>query len=94
MLKELTWPELLQRLDEEPGGLMDTEIRQAMEANRADGVILLENQQMDSSHLGEQSCLTYGPECTYRTPEEIEGKWLHDLPSQRQYPVAYAKRPA
>ena len=50
-------------------------------------LVFFENQVLDSSHLGESSIVAIGPSCTYKTLTEVEGKWLHDLPSQRQHPM-------
>jgi hypothetical protein len=49
-------------------------------------LVFFENQALDSSHLGESSVVAIGPENTFKSLADIEGKWLHDLPSQRQYP--------
>jgi len=34
-----------------------------------------------------------GPNCTYKTSADTDGKWLNDLPSQRQYPTMVAEVP-
>jgi hypothetical protein len=53
--------------------------------------VLFRCEQMDSSHLGEQTVVAVGPNCTYKSPGDCEGKWLRDLPSERQYPVSYVR---
>jgi hypothetical protein len=53
--------------------------------------VLFENQDFCSSRFGARTVVCVGPGCTYRTPEECEGKWLHDLPSQRQYAAAWCE---
>ena len=64
----------------------------AVEVSCAKGVILFENLDLSSSRLGQMSIRVYGPCCGIRTIKEVENPACHvgDLPSQRQYPVAYA----
>lgn len=57
-------------------------------------VVVFENLDFCSSQLGKKTAVMVGPSCTYTSPEMCEGKWLNDLPSQRQYPTAYAEVPA
>jgi hypothetical protein len=58
------------------------------------GVVLFENQTMDSSSRGAMTAMVIGPTNTYKSAEDCEGKHLNDLPSQRQYPVAWVSREA
>lgn len=53
------------------------------------GIVVFENRMLDSSCLGDRTACLVGPSNTYKTPQECEGKWLNDLPSQRQYPTYY-----
>ena len=46
------------------------------------------NQALDASACGQTTFVLVGPDCTYKTPDAVDGHWLNDLPSQRQYPVA------
>lgn len=57
------------------------------------GLVIFMNHQMDSSAFGSCTALAYGSGCTYTSPQEMEGKWLNDLPSQRQYPEYIYRRP-
>lgn len=57
------------------------------------GLILFENPNFDSSAFGERTAVIFGPGCTYKSAGEVEGKWLNDLPSQRQYPRAVYVKP-
>ena len=86
-MKEITMKELLELFDPE----VHSAIAASIERCAATHVVVAENQQMDSSQLGRRTAMVVGPTCTYRTLEECEGKWLFDLPSQRQYFVAFAK---
>lgn len=67
-------------------------IRQKLEPQGVAGVACFECVQLDSSHLGERTAMIYGPACTYKTIEEIEGQHLGDLPSQRKYPQNYYQK--
>lgn len=53
--------------------------------------IVFVNQDFCSSNFGAWSVVAVGPDCSIKTPEEIETLHLNDLPSQRQYPVAYVQ---
>ena len=53
-------------------------------------IVVFENLDLCSSRLGDRTALAVGPGCTTTTVEEAASRWLHDLPSMRQYPVAYA----
>jgi hypothetical protein len=52
-------------------------------------LVLFENQMFDSSEFGRRTAVMIGPPFTYKKLSDVEGGWLNDLPSQRQYPVAY-----
>jgi len=56
------------------------------------GIVVFENQTLNSSRLGEITALIYGPGCTYKSHEELEGKHLGDLPSERKYPIGYYEK--
>ena len=64
-----------------------TVVREMLTRPGVSGVCYFENQQMDSPQFGSGQALIFGPSCTYKTLGELDGKWLNDLPSQRQYPV-------
>ena len=84
-LQSLSWAEFAEKFDPEVHKLL-------IESRQRPGVValvLFENQQMDSSKFGNRSALRVGPSCSTKTVEELDGKWLFDLPSVRQYAVAY-----
>lgn len=56
---------------------------------RATQAVLFVNLDMSSSQFGKWTVMAVGPKQTYKTVEALEGNHLFDLPSQRQYPVAY-----
>jgi len=58
----------------------------------ATGLVLFENLQMDSSSYGRMTAMLIGPTNTYKSVEDCEGKFLGELPSHRQYPVAWVPR--
>ncbi len=70
--------------------LMDESVRNRVVAlARQPGtthLVFFENQMLDSSACGQSTVLAIGPSGTYKTLADVQGKWLHDLPSQRQYP--------
>lgn len=53
--------------------------------------VLFVNLDFGSSHLGDWTVMVVGPGQTYSSLAEVEGSHLHDLPSMRQYPVAYVE---
>ena len=85
-MKRLPLTDLLAMFD----ASVHSAIRQAAARCHASHLVAFENLMMDSSALGQRTVLCVGPGCTYESPEECEGHHLNDLPSQRQYPVAYA----
>ena len=56
------------------------------------GLVLFENKMFDSSSRGAMTAMVIGPTNTYKSAEDCEGKYLNDMPSQRQYPVAWVPR--
>ncbi len=87
-LKQLTREELFALFDAEVHGALEHRLAQEHVA----GLLVFENLQLDSRELGQRTAVIYGPSCTFKSPAMVEGQHLHDLPSQRQYPVAfYAK---
>ena len=86
MMKAILKAELLKMFDESAY----PKVEAAIEATGATHLVCFENLALDSSSLGERTVLCVGPTCTFKRPKDCEGKWLKDLPSQRQYPVAYA----
>lgn len=85
-MKKITEAELLEMFDPE----VHDRLRASLDKH--DGLVVFENQAFDSSQFGARSALPYGPEASNKRLEDLEGKWLNDLPSQRQYAVAYCTR--
>lgn len=84
-LKEVHIEEILKEFDEE-----DIEyLRQMVRDHNATHIVLAENNNMSSSALGQKTAMVVGGTSSYSL-EECEGKWLNDLPSQRQYFTKYA----
>jgi DNA polymerase III epsilon subunit-like protein len=88
-MKEITFDELLEEFDES----VHEAICRSIGKNDATHIVVAENVQLDSSLLGARTAMAVGPTCTDKTVEECEGRWLNDLPSQRQYFVRYAVAP-
>lgn len=84
-IRDITWAQLL--------GMFSENVHQALDDTmyrwpRALGMIVFENLDVSSSRLGERSAMPFGPDNTIKSLDDVKGKWLNDLPSQRQYPVA------
>lgn len=56
-------------------------------------LVLFQNQTLDSTNAGLCSALAIGPGCTHASLEETYAGHLHDLPSQRQHPIAHCELP-
>jgi len=52
-------------------------------------IVVYENLDFWSSRFGERTALRVGPGCSVPSLEKALEIWLGDLPSERQYPVAY-----
>jgi len=80
----------LESLDEVKA-MFDPSVHGALEqlARDARYIVVYENLDFWASRFGERSALKVGPGCSVESLEEALQIWLGDLPSQRQYPVAY-----
>ena len=76
---------------EELKSMFDPSVHGALEqlARDARYIVVYENLDFWSSRFGERSALKVGPGCSIETLEQALQIWLGDLPSERQYPVAY-----
>jgi hypothetical protein len=85
-MKKLTYNELKAMVDVE----CMPRLKDAVSLYRdAEAVVVFENQMMDSSQLGQMSFVVVGPSNTFPSVELCKGRWINDLPSQRQHAVAY-----
>lgn len=67
-------------------------IRHLAEKNPgAEYAVLFVNQDLSSSKFGSWTVMVVGKDQTYKTLAEVESTHLFDLPSQRQYPIAYVE---
>jgi len=87
-IKIITFDEVLKMFDES----VHDRIRYHWDKPGTVGLVVFENMVFDSSAFGARSCLPVGEPWTYKTIKECEGKWLNDLPSQRQYPTHACER--
>lgn len=73
--------------------MFDEDVRPAILARAAwpgiTHLVMFECQLFDSSSFGNRTMLPIGPGRTFETLEAVQGKWLKDLPSQREYAVAH-----
>jgi hypothetical protein len=89
MLKEISWKQLLGMFEDETAKV----IIQRSKSYVSTHVVVFMNNQMDSSRTGDRTAVCVGPNNTYKTLADCDGKWLNDLPSQRQYANFYAEIP-
>lgn len=87
-MEQLTFEKLLSLFD----NTVHERLRELSKREDVAGFVVFENRQMDASSYGKRTAMIVGENCTYKTVEECEGKWLNDLPSQRQYATAYWKK--
>lgn len=88
-MNRIGFDELLGKFDSDIHERLRTLINQEGVA----ALVVFENHQMDSSSFGARSAIAVGPGCSHHSVSSVKKLWLNDLPSQRQYPVAYAVRP-
>ncbi len=89
MIRQWTWEKLCEDFtDKDTQALLHERIR----SEGVTDLVVFENQMFDSSLVGQQTAVSVGPGCLLKSKEDCEGKWLNDLPSQRQYPVAFIPR--
>jgi hypothetical protein len=86
-IREIALEELLARF----GPQAQAAIRRMAAREGTERIALFENLDLSSSRCGEVQALAVGPGLTYRDVGELRGRHLGDLPSQRLYPVAYAR---
>ena len=74
--------------------MFDPSVHDALEqlARDARYVVVYEVIDFWSSRFGNRTAIKVGPGCQVETLEQALQIWLGDLPSQRQYPVAYWER--
>jgi hypothetical protein len=71
--------------------LFDPSVHSALEqlARNARYIVVYEVLDFWSSRFGDRTAVKVGPGCTIESLEKALETWIGDLPSQRQYPVAY-----
>lgn len=84
-MKRITFTEFLTHFDESLHNKLKDQ------ASQLDilGHVAFRNDDFCSSNFGHITACCYGPTCTYKTIKDFEGKHIHDLPSQREYPFCY-----
>jgi len=86
----ITNPKKLESLDELKA-MFDPSVHGALEqlARDARYIVVYENLDFWSSRFGHRTALKVGLGCSIESLEQALQIWLGDLPSQRQYAVAY-----
>ena len=71
--------------------MFDLSVHDALERLAQDARYIVVYEVLDfwSSRFGHRTALKVGPGCSVESLEQALQIWLGDLPSQRQYPVAY-----
>jgi hypothetical protein len=84
-MKKITFDELLE--------IFHADVHEQLKAKAAmpdvKGMVVFQNECFDSRSFGARTAMIYGNNCTYKSWEYCEGKWLYDLPSQRQHATMY-----
>lgn len=74
-------------------GLFDSSVHDALrritQLPGTTHLVVYENRMIGSPHCGERTALAVGPQRSLPSLSEAASHWLHDLPSTRQYAVAY-----
>lgn len=93
VVKKVSMAEFLKKFDE----TCHDAIRNAIKAMKATGLVALQCEVMDSSRLGMLTALCYGPNCTYKTLEDViktsepAGIYTTGLPSSAAFPKFYTE---
>jgi len=87
-MKKINKEQLLELFDPSVHG----KIEELLAKSDVNGAIVFENHDMCSSNLGARTAVIYGDNQTYKTAEQAHGKWINDLPSQRQYADSYYEK--
>ena len=64
------------------------ELRAVLNREGVVGLVMFENMDMSSQHLGERAALTVGPNCEFKSVKECRDRHLGAVPSQFKYPLA------
>jgi hypothetical protein len=85
-MKQLTLDELVGMVDK--GSLPRLNDARSL-YGYAEAVVVFENQMLDSSRARERSFVLVGPSNTFPSVTACHGRWLNDLPSQRQHAITF-----
>jgi hypothetical protein len=85
-VKELNWTDFVAKFEPEVHGKLSN----ARQTQGTDALVLFENLDMCSSHLGERTALRVGPGCSLSLEQAAE-QHLGSVPSIFQYPIAFTK---
>ena len=88
MPKQVTLTELTTMFDESVQNKIQALAKKARKEPSA-ALVVFECLALDSSHLGERTCVLVGPGHRIDSLERALGGHLKDLPSERQYPIAW-----
>jgi hypothetical protein len=90
-VKNISWPEFIKQYDP---SIQDA-VANARRNPKATGIATLQCEVMDSSQFGDLFALIYGPECTYKSIENMlensGGIYVTGLPSSASFPINYTE---
>lgn len=69
------------------------EISQRLKQTYVDGIVVFENINLSSPHVGHRTACVYGAPYTLKSADDAKTAHLHDLPSLRQHAVAIYTKP-
>ena len=84
-IKQATAEEFLKEMNPE----CVEHVKKMVKKTGATGLVLFRNMNMTASAFGNSTIMAFGPTCTYKTVEQVEGGHLNDMPSQQQHPMIW-----
>jgi hypothetical protein len=84
-VEKITCAEMIERFDKS----VRKKVENLLNKDGTDGMVLFENQDLSSSHIGEKTGVVFGPARTYKTLNALKVGHLGDVPSRFKYSVAY-----
>jgi hypothetical protein len=90
-VKKLSWKEFIAQYDSK---VVDAIAKNRMKPG-VTGIVTLQCEVLDSSRCGMKTALIYGPECTYKSVDQMlenkGGVYVTGLPSSASFPVNYTE---
>ena len=84
-IKQVTAVEFLKEVNPE----CVEDVKKMVKKTGAAGLVLFRNMNMTASAFGNSTIMAFGPKCTYKTVEQVQGGRLNDMPSQQQHTLMW-----